>query len=116
MTIGEKKIITASGKEKMFYYFSWFIHKDLLWDYEVYDKKIIDVGHTTTMTGDTFTIIAFEDSIQVGRFFSGWTYGNRDITVFDSDDVDVDKFCPSNIMFNAQLRNVFYVLSNCKDS
>ena len=115
MTIASKQIATKAG-DKTFYYFNWFDHQKLVWDYEVYDKKIVDVGHTITQGGETYTIIAFEDSIQIGRFFSGWTYGNRDVRVFDKDDVDVDSFCPSKIMFNGQQRNVVFILSNCNES
>lgn len=107
---------TEKDKIKTFYYFNWFNYNNLQWDYEVYDKQIIEVGHTITANGETYSIIAFEKSIKVGRFFSGWTYGNRDVTEFDHTDVDIDSFCPSNIMFNANERNVFFVLSNCPAS
>jgi hypothetical protein len=105
---------TKPEKIKTFYYFNWFNFNTKQWDYEVYDKQILEVGHTITANGETYSIIAFKNSIKVGRFFSGWTYGNRDVTEFDNSDMDIDSFCPSNIMFNANERNVFFVLSVCE--
>lgn len=117
ITTGKKEITYDDPKKnKTFYYFNWFDHQRGVWDYEVYDQKIVDVGHTVTNDGTTYTVIAFDDKIQISKFFSGWTYGNRNVKTFDKTDVDVDTFCPVQVMFNANLRDELYVLSSCENT
>ena len=117
ITVGKKDIVGSSGEETTtMHYFNWFNFKDRVWDYEVYDKKIVDVEHTTTKSGETYTVIAFEDSVQIARFFAGWTYGNRDLTVFKAEDVDIDEFCPADVILNSEERSTIFILSNCKNS
>jgi hypothetical protein len=38
------------------------------------------------------------------------------LKIFTADDVDVDEFCPSDVILNAEERNTVFVMSNCKNS
>lgn len=85
------------------------------WQYEYYDGRIVDVGHTRTIDGNVYTVIAFTDRVMISLFFDDWSYGNRKNVVFTKDDINDRDFCPKQVSFNPKQRSVIYVFSDCED-
>lgn len=102
-----------NDNEATYYYFNWWGHQTQKWNYEVYFKEIKDFAQIDTREGYLYSILAFTDSIQISRFFQNWSYGSRFTRVFDKDDVNLDAFCPENIITNPRDKDYVWVLSNC---
>ena len=107
------RTIGDEDKKRTYFYFNWYCHEANTWNYEVYDKPIIDFAQIDTTEGNLFTVIAFNDSIQFAKFFTKWSYGSRSVQVFDKNDVDIDEFCPENIVYNPQEKNTVWIFSSC---